>query len=261
MSPNVAFAAQHVPFDAAQYTWIDLKDIPNIPVEDRRQALREKGIDPDGSVFSSEIALPFERFALVLPQFDFDMANVGNVLTVHRVPGEFTMYGWRTGFPECLFTFRAVPHPDPALAADQEQVWITNHKGIPIAKRSEQFIDRFYKEAMGTFVSYMTCFCAGIYGQTRESYQCTGDAAVNIKRRKKNKKPLYDWHTVVVQTVKTKAESRGGTHATPRQHEVRGHYVKSKLGKVFWRKAHKRGDASLGVIFHDYTTHKESQSA
>lgn len=38
-----------------------------------------------------------------------------------------------------------------------------------------------------------------------------------------------------------------------RLHEVRGHFcVRKKSGKRFWRKAHKRGDKSLGTITKDY---------
>jgi hypothetical protein len=41
--------------------------------------------------------------------------------------------------------------------------------------------------------------------------------------------------------------------STMRLHEVRGHWCVSKTtGKRWWRKSHKRGDASLGVINHDY---------
>jgi len=41
--------------------------------------------------------------------------------------------------------------------------------------------------------------------------------------------------------------------ATRRLHEVRGHWCVSKTTKKrWWRKSHKRGDANLGVISHDY---------
>ena len=73
----------------------------------------------------------------------------------------------------------------------------------------------------------------------------------HAKRLRQGKKPLFDWHTVVVQPKKEKNESLGGTHVSPRQHDVRGHWV-VRNGNKFWRRAHKRGDASKGVIFHDY---------
>lgn len=253
MSPNVVDAAKRLPFDAAAYIWIDIKDLPDLPMEERRQRLRDRGHNPDSTSFSSEMPLPFEKFAVVLPPFDFDPINVGSVLTIHREPGKFTMYGWREGFDDCIFTFKAVPHPDPALLGIQEQTWVTHDKRLPIAKYPEEEIKDRYAEVMSMFVANMTCLCAGIYGTQRETYRCTGNAAVNAKRRRHNKKPLYDWHTVVVETVKSASSgTHGCTHATPRLHDVRGHWVKSKLGKLYWRKAHKRGDASKGVIFHDY---------
>ena len=76
---------------------------------------------------------------------------------------------------------------------------------------------------------------------------------ISRKRIAKGKAPLYDWTTVIVDPIKPIPQPpKGGTHASPRQHDVRGHQVRSKLGKVFWRKPHKRGDPSKGVIFHDY---------
>lgn len=43
------------------------------------------------------------------------------------------------------------------------------------------------------------------------------------------------------------------TESTRRLHEVRGHWCVSKTTqKRWWRKSHKRGDANLGVISHDY---------
>lgn len=88
--------------------------------------------------------------------------------------------------------------------------------------------------------------------------------ANHIKRVRQGKLPLFDWRTVVVEPPRQKFPHQGGTHATPRQHDVRGHWV-NRNGKRFWRKPHKRGDASLGVVFHDYKikptvreTHNES---
>jgi len=74
----------------------------------------------------------------------------------------------------------------------------------------------------------------------------------NPKRLRQGKKPLFDWHTVVLEPRSVKeSEALGGTHSSPRQHDVRGHWV-TRNNKRYWRKPHKRGDASLGVIFKDY---------
>jgi hypothetical protein len=74
----------------------------------------------------------------------------------------------------------------------------------------------------------------------------------HAKRIRQGKKPLFDWHTVVLEPRSVKeSEALGGTHSSPRQHDVRGHWV-VRNNKRYWRKPHKRGDASLGVIFKDY---------
>lgn len=60
---------------------------------------------------------------------------------------------------------------------------------------------------------------------------------INSKRAAKGKGPvLFDWHTVTVKPAPAKGESQGGTHASPRLHDRRGHWRKypqrqSWLGK------------------------------
>ena len=74
----------------------------------------------------------------------------------------------------------------------------------------------------------------------------------NRRKIAQGKTPSYDWTTVVVTATPPKQESRGGTHASPRLHDRRGHIRRLRSGKNVWVKAHKVGDATLGTIFHDY---------
>lgn len=76
---------------------------------------------------------------------------------------------------------------------------------------------------------------------------------INDKRKAKGKFPsMFDWHTVVLQPAESKGASLGGHHASPRQHERRGHWRKHPSGRQVWVKSCKVGDASKGVIFKDY---------
>lgn len=76
---------------------------------------------------------------------------------------------------------------------------------------------------------------------------------INDKRKAKGKFPLlYDWHTVVIEPPRPQSESRGGTHASPRRHQARGHWRTYKSGKRGWVKECWRGDASKGSVFKDY---------
>lgn len=90
-----------------------------------------------------------------------------------------------------------------------------------------------------------------------ESYVPTPHKA-NLSRAKRGLKPLYDWHTVVIEPPKTKQEHQGGTHTSPRRHQARGHWRTYKSGKRGWVKECWRGDAAKGTIFKDYKL-KETQ--
>ena len=74
----------------------------------------------------------------------------------------------------------------------------------------------------------------------------------NKKRIAKGKAPIYEWTTVVIEPPKPKAEPKGGTHASPRLHDRRGHYRKLRSGKLAWVQPCKVGNAAKGTVFKDY---------
>ena len=75
----------------------------------------------------------------------------------------------------------------------------------------------------------------------------TYPVAVEIKMEK----VIKDGKEVIEPTA-PRQEAKGGTHASPRQHDRRGHLRRLKSGKNVWVKPHKVGDPSKGVVFHDY---------
>ena len=86
-----------------------------------------------------------------------------------------------------------------------------------------------------------------------ESYMPTAkDTFTNRRKIKEGKRPTYDWHTVVIEPPKTKQEHQGGTHASPRRHQARGHWRTYKSGKRGWVKECWKGDATKGTVFKDY---------
>lgn len=75
------------------------------------------------------------------------------------------------------------------------------------------------------------------------------------KRMAKGKPPLsYSWHTVTLQPIAPKGQPTGGTHASPRMHDRRGHWRTYPSGKRGWVRDCKVGDASKGSVFKDYKT-------
>jgi hypothetical protein len=74
----------------------------------------------------------------------------------------------------------------------------------------------------------------------------------NRRKIEQGKLPAYDWTTIWIEPAKPRSEGNGGTHASPRLHDRRGHLRRLANGKNVWVKSCKVGDASKGAIFHDY---------
>jgi len=92
-------------------------------------------------------------------------------------------------------------------------------------------------------------------GQSQTAYKPLAiDSFINRKRAAKGKSPIsFDWHTVEIGPKQVKNSPQGGTHASPRLHDRRGHWRTCKDGvRKVWVKACKVGDASNGVVFKDY---------
>jgi hypothetical protein len=74
----------------------------------------------------------------------------------------------------------------------------------------------------------------------------------NQRKIAAGKQPSYDWRTVVIDGKNIKSEPKGGTHASPRLHDRRGHSRQLPDGRIVWVRPCKVGDASRGTVFHDY---------
>lgn len=72
------------------------------------------------------------------------------------------------------------------------------------------------------------------------------------KKIRQGKVPTYDWTTITIEPVKPRGPDLGGTHASPRWHERRGHWRTMKSGKKCWVKNCEVGDKAKGAVFHDY---------
>lgn len=104
------------------------------------------------------------------------------------------------------------------------------------------------------YMDVMSCLVKCINEKTL-AFAPNGDRAKNAKRIAKGKKPMYEWRTVEIKPPAPKSTSLGGTHASPRQHDRRGHWRQYKSGKRVWVRNAKVGKASNGTVFHDYKVH------
>lgn len=73
------------------------------------------------------------------------------------------------------------------------------------------------------------------------------------KKIRQGKVPTYDWTTITIEPAKPRGPDLGGTHASPRWHERRGHWrTMKKSGKRVWVSNCEVGDKTRGAVFHDY---------
>jgi len=248
MNPKVAKAAALVPFDAANYTWLDLTDSGKLPTFDeltraKAQEMREYPI--------GKIPLMFEQMA-VLP----DPMYGEVVVTIERIDEMLYVSMWPQGDPKSAFHARmrdAPDAPDEFLMSLEVEPQVLKDLSRSLGSK-EAAQERIQQNVAHIVLDvYMATI---ISGAVTHGYTCPSNPA-NEKRRRKKKLPLYEWKTIVIDPNEVKrVRAAAAPHKrrdTYREHEVRGHWaVRKKSGKRYWVKAHKRGDPSKGSVFHDY---------
>ena len=178
---------------------------------------------------------------------------------------------------------RPLPFPQTALVCayeDKKSVLfvsrvgeLTGVGGLQWDKKKSYDIPGFFfmvddegikvKHKDGTPFDYRTSYATGVLAfiaaflESLETTPATGHKPIKRsnweKKIRQGKIPTYDWTTVVIEPSKPKGEDQGGTHASPRWHERRGHWrTMKKSGKRVWVKNCEVGDKALGAVFHDY---------
>lgn len=91
-------------------------------------------------------------------------------------------------------------------------------------------------------------------------YRATPKTSFLNRRRQAKGKPAlsFDWHTVDLGRRTEAKAAQGGTHASPRLHDRRGHWRNLASGKQVWVKPCKVGDAAKGAVFKDYRIREDA---
>lgn len=235
MTPNTQRAVLAYPDRAAEYHWFDIGEI----AEHRLFAHEEVSqllLEP----------LPFDKCAIAGKDSN---GVVCSLLVTRGTEGEYA---------NALCLEMAITHSQIRTeAAYQHAFWMRTDPHDIESGLELQFVDpEAITDEYAAGSSKQSAMVLAVFLElvhTKQEYTMYKPLpnSSNNKRIRQGKMPLFSWHTVVIEPPKQKMPDQGGTHASPRLHEVRGHWVQ-RNGKRFWRKAHQRGDASIGVVFHDY---------
>jgi hypothetical protein len=125
----------------------------------------------------------------------------------------------------------------------------SEHNGEPKVGPLDKPLDPQDQRMM---VGLIAMFYASLDNKVESYVPTIKNTFTNRRKIKEGKMPTYDWHTVVIEPPKSKQEHQGGTHASPRRHQSRGHWRTYKSGKRGWVKECWRGDATKGTVFKDY---------
>ena len=82
----------------------------------------------------------------------------------------------------------------------------------------------------------------------------------NRRKAAEGKPPSYSWRTVVVPPMLRQRAIYGGTHASPRLHERRGHWRTLADGRKVWVRDCLVGNPDLGVVEKDYRVTKTAEN-
>lgn len=228
MTPLIREMVSINPEASTDYMWFDATEVANNPA-----------VHPTDEVLS--LPMPFPLCAIAI-RID---AGKKLLLLVQDRLGARGITGW---------TFMGKEAKQlPAFVYDLEEP--LDADGTLQVKKIEGGDSQLTHEAVQSTVSVFCEYLRSIHSPAPIPGYTPVDKQkfVNKKRIAKGKAPIYEWHTVVIEPPKPKVEPKGGTHASPRLHDRRGHYRKLRNGKLAWVKACKVGNAAKGTVFKDYT--------
>jgi hypothetical protein len=131
----------------------------------------------------------------------------------------------------------------------------SEHNGEPKVGPLDKPLDQQDQNMM---VGLIAMFYASLDNKVESYVPTIKNTFTNRRKIKEGKMPTYDWHTVVIEPPKPKQEHQGGTHASPRRHQSRGHWRTYKSGKRGWVSECWKGDASKGTVFKDYAMKEQT---
>lgn len=129
--------------------------------------------------------------------------------------------------------------------------FLVNEEGIKVRHKDGTPFDYRTSPATGV-LAFVAAFLESL-----ETVPATGYLPLKRanweKKIRQGKVPTYDWTTITIEPARPRGPNQGGTHASPRWHERRGHWrTIKKTGQRVWVKNCEVGDKARGAVFHDY---------
>ena len=251
VNPVIADFASKAPFSPVEYVWFDFTDYHKHR-DFLNEHLASKSLDyfvKDGLI--ENLPMPFDRMACVLPvkiqkSDELKMMMVTALRVIHTdKPSELLFCTWGNDKePSTTVHYQNDIFGKFSLEISEE----LNQK---FKKENRDSVD-VHKNLVSIMI-WMIIATTQQFSTNRNAYKCTANPK-NPSRAKRGKRPLFEWETVTIKPQQPR-QSLGGTHASPKPHDRRGHQRRYKSGKVVYVRPHtinKHKIPTEGFIHHDY---------
>jgi hypothetical protein len=257
MNPLVAKILSQLPVSPVDHIWFDFTDstIENSYsdwLSNNRNFVLSDPIE--------KFPIPFDRMGIMIPLEMGGLTNgkfndtVPYPVIVDRVQNKFSMklfyHGFKTHVGEMIF-FNDFSPDDYELKINPDY-----------RKKFSNLPPNFWDRSNYTDIAdkVLSCLAMISYGTPNTGAEIIGTKLTakpgNEKRIRKGKGQLFEWNTVVIATKQEKERvDLGGTHASPKPHDRRGHQRRYKNGKVVYVKPttiNRHKIPEEGFIHHDY---------
>lgn len=246
MNPNIADALKIIPFSPVEHIWFDFSGMEKVHDHLMEKFGEKKLADFAQNELVERFPLPFEKIAIVLPT-----TNKKNIpVTLKRIGSQMYFEFWADGLDEAASIV--------GLSGTIKDMYVSFHpKFEKLVQKSG--IQNPHKQHQVLVNLIMWGLVAISYGMapTKNSTGYRGVAnPKNPQRIKRGKKPLFEWETIVIEPrVNSLSMGQGGTHASPKPHDRRGHQRRLRSGKVVYVRSctiNKHKIKEEGFIHHDY---------
>lgn len=256
MSPNIAAILKDIPFSPVKHVWFDLLEEISLKtkMDDWMEGKSLKDIIP--SDFPKDIPMPFDNLALLLPiglrMNSGDIRPEKFVATFERTGDSLKVCFWLKNYSKAIAEITVTQRLfDEPTAMEVNPNFVRNAENTKF--KAKDRLTSLVKFTVPVFSA--VCYSTPDKLFISEGYKCVPNAS-NANRIKRGKRPLFEWETVLIKpVVREVGDSHGGTHASPKPHDRRGHQRRYKNGKVVYVRPctiNKHRIKEEGFIHHDY---------
>lgn len=256
MNPNVAEIVKRAPFSPMKHVWFDLLDERMLKSRMEAWLNGRKVSEVVSAHLPKEVPMPFDNIALILPLGLREHADDSDlkkwVLTVDKIDDSLFFCFWigRYHKPVMEVTFK------DRLLHEPEKVEVLKEFIDAIKNKEPKPTDRLMMMMQFSLPIFAAvCYAPTEHKLVTEGYRCKPSPS-NANRARRGKRPLFEWETVLIKSEVVESKtSLGGTHASPKPHDRRGHQRMYKSGKVVYVRPctiNKHKIKEEGFIHHDY---------